>query len=274
MIITRTENQIIINNPSTFVARHILDSGQMFRYRFTGECWEVLSLDKICWIYEDNDIVRIATDDVDYFYNYFDLDFDYDEIINKLNNDYKLDYATIHGRGIRILRQDPLETIINFIISSNNNIPRIKGIINKLCQLGKGINGNRAFPTLDEMYNADIGFYNSLGAGYRAEYLYKTVNMIKHGFDIDIVNQVSTDDARVYLNKLCGVGPKVADCILLFGYHRMDVFPVDTWIAKVYQDECGLCNDSKKMNFYLVNKYGNLSGYAQQYLFYYKRENI
>ena len=119
--------------------------------------------------------------------------------------------------------------------------------------------------------NAD--YYAALGAGYRAPYLSETARAVADGFDLEKPRYMSGDEANRYLCTLKGVGPKVADCILLFAYHKSDVFPVDTWIKKVYRDMTGKDGSGKEIRKYLVSLYGNLSGYAQQYLFFGKREN-
>lgn len=272
MDITKTLNKIIINRPNTFNSKHILDSGQMFRYNFDKDHYEVISKGLICELYTYEDRIEIITTEPNYFYNFFDLDTDYNEIINTLNNEYGLFMATDYGKGIRILNQDPYETIINFIISSNNNIPRIKGIIDRLCRVfGSKVNKYYAFPTPEEMANSSEDKYDLIKAGYRAKYLYNTACKIANGFDIDIVYQMDTDNGRKYLMQLDGIGNKVADCILLFAYHKTDVFPIDTWTEKVYLDEYNNHVSRKIMSEYFVNKYKMLSGYAQQYLYYYKR---
>ncbi len=176
------------------------------------------------------------------------------------------------GSGIRILNQDPFEMIISFIISANNNIKRIQSIIEKLStSYGKKMNGYHAFPTLDELLNASLEELKSIGLGYRAKYIYDTVRLLKTE---DYSSWVDLDETALQsrLLKLKGVGEKVADCIMLFGYHKMKVFPVDTWIEKVYYDlNLGEAKDRGVMRKKLIDKFSHLSGYAQQYLFYYKR---
>lgn len=265
---------ITINNPLTFNPKHILECGQVFRYYDHNNHYDLIAGDKMCRIYTNEDFVRIKTEHPLFFTDYFDLSTDYQSIINILNQDYGLAEITQFGHGIRILRQEPFETIISFIISANNNIKRIQGIIERLCdKLGEDRGGYHAFPSPYTMANAPLDFYIGIGAGYRAEYILKTAKMISDGFSLDIINQMPSDEAKKYLARLSGVGPKVADCILLFAYHRTDVFPVDTWIAKVYNEACGHCADRNMIGKYLLERYGNLSGYVQQYLFYYKREN-
>lgn len=177
------------------------------------------------------------------------------------------------GQGIRILQQDPFETLISFIISANNHIPRIKSIIERLSTaLGDRCDGFNAFPTAKALSGKDADYYFKAGLGYRAPYIVETARAVKDGFDLDGLQTLSTDKARKELMTLKGVGPKVADCILLFGFGREDVFPVDTWIKKVYNSYFGHEDNPAKIRKALTDKFGDLSGYAQQYLFFYKRE--
>lgn len=275
MNISKDTNKIIINNPTHFDIMQILKSGQVFRYsQLQDNSYQLISSDKKCLLRKYQDRIEIITEHFDYFYDYFDLSTDYTKIIDTLNSQYGISSVTEYGRGIRILKQDIFETIISFIISANNNIPRIKGIIDRLCNaLGKDCDNYKAFPTAEQIALANYDIIDNIGAGYRARYIYDTANMIYQGYELDSIKTMDTSKARKYLTALSGVGPKVADCILLFAYHKMDVFPVDTWIAKVYLDECGVCDSNKKMSNYLTHKYKNLSGYAQQYLFYYKRKS-
>ena len=151
-------------------------------------------------------------------------------------------------------------------------IKRIKQIVERICeQKGKPISAGFAFPSAKVLARCDKAFFESVGAGYRAQYLVDTAKKLCDGFDFDALQNADTFTARKMLLQLKGVGPKVADCILLFGMHRGDVFPVDTWIKKVYHDnfESGLAENS--IADFFVNKYGELSGLAQQYLFYYYR---
>ena len=161
--------------------------------------------------------------------------------------------------------------IISFIISANNNIPRIKKILNNLCSLyGTRLNDFYAFPTLNQLSRITTEEFKQIGCGYRADYLVESIQMLK-SFNFESVNKMDTNELRCELMKLKGVGRKVADCILLFGFHRTDVFPTDTWIVKVYNEISG-SNESKSnaknISDWFVDKYKCLSGYAQQYLYY------
>lgn len=177
--------------------------------------------------------VEIACTDENFFVKYFDLCKNYDIIRLKLGDKGLFRAAIDFGQGIRILQQDPFETLISFIISANNHIPRIKSIIERLSTaLGDRCDGFNAFPTAKALSGKDADYYFKAGLGYRAPYIVETARAVKDGFDLDGLQTLSTDKARKELMTLKGVGPKVADCILLFGFGREDVFPVDTWIKR------------------------------------------
>lgn len=190
-----------------------------------------------------------------------------------------------YGKGIRILNQDLWETIISFIISANNNIPRIKGIIEKLSKkYGKELEfeGKKyyTFPTPKELENVTVEDYRSLGLGFRDIRLYETTKMIiEKKVDLQKLRKnPNTFEVREKLLTLSGVGPKVADCILLFSdLKRFEVFPIDVWVRRVMNDLYIKNPDetkvSKKQIEKIANeKFGNLAGLAQQYLFYWRRE--
>ena len=270
---------ILTVDSRNFAARDILECGQVFRFlKIDDKTYQVIAGDNIARITEDNGEIKILSNNSKFFREYFDLSTDYGKIINKLVLVNPLmQKAVKFGSGIRILKQDPYETLISFIISQNNHIPRIKGIIERLCEnlgekyefLDKVYYG---FPSPEKMAKMPIDFYKKIGAGYRAEYLEKTSRAVAEGFDLDKIFDIKSDDARKYLCTLHGVGPKVADCILLFSYYRQDVFPVDTWMKKVYFDYFDKSFfDTQKISKYFIEIFKELSGYAQQYLFYYKR---
>ena len=164
--------------------------------------------------------------------------------------------------------------IIEFIISQNNNIPRIKTIIEKICEsYGKNMGDYFAFPTLKQLKNIPLEFFSSIKCGYRDKYLFDTIAVLDEEF-VESIKNLDTESARQKLMTLKGIGRKVADCILLFGYHKTDVFPTDTWIVKVYNKiNSTNSTDAKKISKEFVSQFGDLSGYAQQYLFYQMREN-
>ncbi len=274
MLYEKQDNGILIKDTSEFVPKHILECGQVFRYLNSNLGYKIFSKKSFCSLIYVGTYATIETTEVDYYSNYFDLDRDYSSIKRELSGFRGMQEALAFGNGIRILNQDPEETLLGFIISANNNIPRIQGIIERLARTsGSRVDGTDgySFPTAEELKGRNRDYYASLGAGYRADYLVKTVDALNHGFSLDL-SGMSTPVARKHLMSLTGVGRKVADCILLFGYHREDVFPVDVWVERIYDDMFGISAlSAPKKADNLSAYFGNLSGYAQQYLFYYYR---
>lgn len=225
-------NNDIIVSTKDFNIRQTLECGQLFRYKIEDNHAIVYTGDKKAVLYNKNaNEIVIENENKEYFYNYFDLKTDYSQIKANLMDKPFMKQSIENGYGIRILKQDIVETIISFIISANNNIPRIQGILNKIAK-------NNTFPSIEELANYSEQDFKAMGAGYRAAYLKKTIEiLLDKKFDILAPYALNGDTANKYLcDALVGVGPKVADCILLFAYHKMDVFPVDTWIKKVYED--------------------------------------
>ena len=275
---------------NTFELTDIFECGQCFRWNkeengsYTGVFHNnVLNVDKngneiifkgIC----EGNIEKICTD-------YFDLNRDYTKIKEELSKiDDNLKRSVEYGKGIRILNQDLWETIISFIISANNNIPRIKGIIERLSKAyGKKIVYNNkeyyTFPTPEELRNVTVADFRNLGLGFRDIRLYETTHMIlDKEVDLKKLEKLPTKLAREELLRLSGVGPKVADCILLFStLKRFDVFPIDVWVRRV-MNELYIKNEDenkvtkKEIQKLADEKFGNIQGLAQQYLFYWKRE--
>ncbi len=204
--------------------------------------------------------------------HYLSLDADYEsaneKILQALSGAGQAHmHAALHAaRGIRILRQDPWETLCSFILSQNNNIPRIRKIIEALCQAyGEEIPGGRAFPTPRALADAGRDAIFSLGAGFRADYIWEAAGKIAEGtFSLSRVQAAETyEEARQMLCTLRGVGPKVSACVLLFGLDRTEAFPIDVWMQKVIDRRFGGNLDPAV--------FGNWAGLAQQYLFYYER---
>ena len=285
------KQEYILKNSESFELKDIFECGQCFRWNknqdgsYTGVIkYGVLNVKKqdekiifkgVC----DGNIEEIVKD-------YFDLNRDYEKIKEKLSKiDQNINLSVEYGKGIRILNQDLWETIISFIISANNNIPRIKGIIERLSKnYGKEIiwNGNKyyTFPTAEDLKDVTIEQYRKLGLGFRDIRLYETTHMIlQREVDLDkLENEKDTQKVREELLKLSGVGPKVADCILLFStLKRFEVFPIDVWVRRVMNDLYIKNPDETKVNKKEIEKlaqekFGALAGLAQQYLFYWRRE--
>lgn len=285
------EQKYKLRNVESFELRDIFECGQCFRWNkqedgsYTGVFKNnVLNVKKnkdeiifegIC----ENDIQQTVK-------NYFDLNRNYKKIKEQLSKiDQNMKMSIEYGNGIRILNQDLWETIISFIISANNNIPRIKGIIERLSEkYGDEIKykGNKyyTFPTPEQLKNVTVEEYRKLGLGFRDIRLYETTKMILNKqVDIEnMKNNPNTIEVREELLKLSGVGPKVADCILLFSdLKRFEVFPIDVWVRRVMNDLYIKNEDETKVNKKQIEKianekFGDLAGLAQQYLFYWRRE--
>ena len=285
------EQEYKIENIDSFELANIFDCGQCFRWNkqddgsYTGvfknnvmnvqKSGDTVTFKGIC----DGNIEEIVRD-------YFDLDRDYDEIKEQLSKiDENVKTSIEYGKGIRILNQDLWEMIISYIISANNNIPRIKGIIERLSKAyGKEIdwNGEKyySFPTAEELKDVTVEDFRKLGTGFRDIRLYETTHMILDGKVnlVQLQNNPNTLEVREQLLSSSGVGPKVADCILLFStLKRFEVFPIDVWVRRVMNELYIKNPDENKVNKKEIEKlakekFGNLAGIAQQYLFYWKRE--
>jgi len=265
------KNFIEIEGKDDFNAEHILECGQIFSFQKQDESYIVFSRDKKAIIVENESGFLIKTEDPSYFENFFDLKTDYSKIKSELSNFPILKRPIEYGSGIRILKQDLFETLISFIISANNNIKRIKLILNRLREkLGEKKGDFYAFPTQEKMLTVGVDFFAEIGAGYRAPYLYKVLRQVDE-FILQEWQSLPTTTLRNKLIELSGVGPKVADCVLLFGYGRKDVFPVDTWIHQMYNRFYSSEDNREKIRNNLTAEFGELAGFAQQYLFFFMR---
>ena len=272
--------QTLIYNDTYFIIEDTLNCGQVFRFKKYQKGYLVISTDKICYAYNENGNAYLQTEYPEYFQNYFDVFTNYQLIVNSAlsKNTKILTLSASLGKGIRILRQDPTETLFSFLISQNNNIPRIKQSIEKLAEkVGKKhtspFGEYYAFPTVTELSTLSVEDYKALGLGYRAEYFHGLVNkMINGEINVQSLSNLSTNELYNYLTSVKGVGDKVANCVLLFGFYKTDSFPVDTWIEKFYiENYQGTLKNRKKITEYFINLYGKNAGFFQQYLFYYKR---
>ncbi|MBQ2677082.1 MAG: DNA-3-methyladenine glycosylase 2 family protein [Clostridia bacterium] len=268
---TCQNGDVILNNIDCFELADTLDCGQAFRFNGEGNVWQGVALDRpVALEKSGNDIILHDMDEkefLDKFYRYFTLDIDYPALIKEFCKDETLKKATDFARGIRMLRQDKWETVCSFIISQNNNIPRIKGIIDRLCQgFGKPLGGGLySFPTAQDISCLTVEDLSPLRAGFRAKYIIDAAKKIADGtVDTALLETASLDEARASLMQINGVGPKVAECVLLFSCSRFDAFPLDVWIKRVmailYPDGLPDCALEYK-------------GIAQQYLFHYARMN-
>lgn len=263
------ENCLVIQCPG-FALKDTLECGQCFRWdqqedgSFLG-----IAGNRLLRIRQQEDALYVygceSADWEGVWADYFDFREDYTRFQKALSFDPVCCEAMKLAGGIHILRQDPWETLCSFIISQNNNIPRIKGIISRLCALlGDPLTeGCYSFPGPERLAALSVEDLAPLRAGFRAKYLLDAAQKVADGtVDFDAVRAASLEEGEQLLRQIHGVGPKVAQCVLLFGFHKMDAFPVDVWMKKVLSQ------------FYpdgfpaAAKPYG---GIAQQYLFHYAR---
>lgn len=284
------EQQYEIKKSNSFSLKHIFECGQCFRWNkeVDGSYTGVVK-SNVLNVKEDNRRIvfeGMCEDNIkDLVTSYFNLNTDYEKIKKELAKvDEYLRTSIEFGNGIRILKQDLWETLISFIISANNNIPRIKGIIEKLSkQYGKEIKYNGksywTFPNIEDLSKASVDDLRKLGLGFRDKRIYETSKLFLDGrYSVkEIESLEDTKKIRNLLLELPGVGPKVADCILLFGLNRFDVFPIDVWVRRVMNELYIKNEDETKVKKEEIEnlakkKYAGFAGIAQQYLFYWKRE--
>lgn len=270
MKITSTESKIIFSETDTFNIALSLDCGQAFRWSENDNAvWHGVAFGRAVDIEQDGNIVTISGDvrqgDEELWKRYFDLDRDYGEICAKLKSDEYLRRAIEAYNGIRILKQDEWEALCSFIISQNNNIPRIKGIIERLCvHFGDDLgNGDFTFPSAQRIAELSVEDLAPIRAGFRAKYIIDAACKVAAGeIDLKSLCEIDMDEARAELIKIKGVGAKVAECTLLYGCGRVEAFPVDVWVrrimAEMYPEGLPICTLGAE-------------GIAQQYLFHWRR---
>ena len=288
------KNQIDISEASgglvlrheSFDPTHIFECGQCFNFNIEEDgSYTAVHLGKIINVLQKEDHVLIRNVSLeefyDVFYDYFDLGTDYSAIREKLSENETLKTASDYGYGIRILNQEMFETVISFIISANNGITRIKNSIKIISErygdyIGEYMGRKYyAFPRPEVLAKVDpLELREFARVGFRDVRIVEASKMVADGYlDFDIDQTLSTEDLKEKLMQMPGIGPKVADCILLFTYHRRETFPVDVWIKRVMETLfIGHEVPKKLVDDYAREYFGNLAGYAQQYLFYYGRE--
>jgi len=270
------DNRIEVYNPSCFDPKHICECGQMFRYVKNDDgSYFVCSEKNRAKITKNDKKYIIFTQNPVYFAKFFDLDYDYDKAKTTLVKNKLMKNAIAHGEGIRIAKNDEKETIIEFIISANNRIVRIQKIVEKLCEIGEKkidqFGEYYAFPDMKVLARQRDEWFASLGAGYRAPYIKETAKVLANT-DIDKIKKLSLPKLYKWLLSLKGVGPKVASCILLFGFGRKEFFPVDTWVEQVYYNHFNVGKKTRpQIQKYFEDMFGEYAGLAQQYLFYAER---
>ena len=280
-IIEETD-KIILKDIEDFNPEHIFECGQAFRWKKEEDgSYTTIAFGKVVNVKKENkDIILTGTNLEDFnnvWYDYFDLARDYGQIKRELSKDPILEEAIAFGEGIRILNQEPFEMIISFIISANNQIPRIKNSIELLSkQYGEKIrDGYYSFPTAEVLSQADpMDIREICRVGFRDVRIVQTSGLIHSGvINFEDIFSGTRDEGKEILMTLPGVGPKVSDCILLFAFNKDEAFPVDVWVKRVMEhfylkEETNV----KLIGSHGARVFGKLAGFAQQYLFYYARE--
>ncbi len=292
-------DSVVIKGVENFAIKQILECGQCFRWqKITDEDYIVVSNRRVIEIIQNGDEVTIHNTTLEDFnniwVNYFDLHTEYGPLKKELSNDELLKSAIEFGYGIRLLNQDPFEMVISFIISARNSIPSIMKTIKKISEKwGDKLEYKGevyyAFPTPAQLKSATLEEIQETGASFRSKYIVDTINKVNMAleaknkgeltdevkcYDLDYIVSLPTDECHVALQKFKGVGAKVADCIMLFSMGKKSAFPVDVWIKRA-MIHFYLAPDVSlnKIRVFGREKFGELSGLAQQYLFYYAREN-
>lgn len=275
MTYTYQDRCIRLKKPPCFSLDQIFHCGQTFRFSEEDPGYLGVAFDRVILVYETADSIVIEnTTEEDFCHiwaHYFDLSRDYQSFAGHFSQDEVMTKAIAYGGGIRILNQDIWECLITFILSQQNNIPRITKIVSSLCEnFGNPLafQGKTyySFPTAQKLASLSLQELEVLKCGFRAKYLLCAAQMVHTGeIDLEAVKNMDTPNARLELLRIKGVGPKVADCILLFGAGKMDAFPVDVWINRVI----GTLYDREH---FCPTLFGEYCGIAQQYLFYYGRE--
>ena len=285
MKIKSDNNNLIITELTDFDIVQIFECGQCFRWdRLSDGSFIGVAYNKALKIFQNSpDTVTLFDTSIEDFeniwYNYFDFGTSYSDIKTSLSSDKILKHAIAYGEGIRILNQDLWECVVSFIISQSNNIPRIKKIISTLCTLyGEKINylGDvyYSFPSPEKILSRGPEGLLAIRAGFRDKYILAAADAFVNSISFDTLSELSYDEAKKELMKIKGIGNKVADCILLFSLAKRSSFPVDVWIKRI-MEYCYFDNEQpiNIIREFADEKFGQYSGYAQQYLFYYAREN-
>jgi len=277
-------NNLILENVKDFDLTQTFDCGQCFRWKKSGDAYWGVAFGMPLKISQKGDEITLfdtTMEDWDTVWSkYFDMERDYGKIKSQIATDSVMKEAVEFGNGIRILNQEPFECLISFIISASNNIPRIKKIIDSLCTnfgdkmtyMGKDF---YTFPTAEKLSTLSLDDIGVIKAGFRDKYILSAAKAVANAqIDLECLKSASFDYAKTELLKLSGVGNKVAECVLLFSLEKYGSFPVDVWIKRI-MEHCYFDKEQDKetISAFAEEKFGEHCGFAQQYLFYWAREN-
>lgn len=272
--------KIKIDKP--FKLENTITCGQIFRYfKQDDNSFDIILKDRVINVYMDNNYLCVSSNDEDNLeeivVNYFDLSNDYESISGFLTTkDEKLKDAILFSSGLKMIRQDPFETLIEYIISANNGVNQIANSLNLIARkYGKKVIFNDKeyylFPEIKDLKDVSLDDFRSCKVGFRDKYLKAIIDKLNScELNLNIFYELDTKDALDKLMENSGIGPKVASCILLFAYQKYDVFPIDTWVKKIMEKDYGIKGEVNIRKF-ASDTYGKYSGIAIQYLFNYSR---
>lgn len=259
-----------------FDLEHTFDCGQCFRWEKENDGYVGVAGGYWGRFQKTEKGIELETTcpDEKFWISYLDMERNYADVKKTVAINELMERAVEYGSGIRILKQEFFETLMSFIISQRSSIPKIKSCVKKLCEkYGRKIDVDGeyyTFPTAEELKNVTEEDFRALGVGYRAPYLVKCVQSVLNGeVEGNMLEKLETAAAREKLMTLHGVGDKVCDCVMLFSLAKYDLFPSDVWIKRVMHEQFGSSEQSAKADGEKL--FGSSSGFAQQYLFYYRR---
>lgn len=250
--------------------RTTLTSGQAFRWSYSSGRWYGIAGSRQTQIEQapGGMLIYAPERDLPFWKQYFDLDYDYRSSRQRIGAFPELHESMGVLPGIRILNQPFYECLISFILSSCNNVPRIRSIIKRLSEkYGKRLDSDHAFPEPEDLAGAALCDLTACGTGYRAQYVKEASRMIADGFDERVLSTMTLEEARSALMYFPGIGVKVADCVLLYSLQKRDAFPVDTWVRKVMHEIYGRDMSDAQIRKFAAERFGMDAGLAQQYLF-------
>lgn len=261
-------NNVIVSGVRNFCLDDILDCGQCFRWeKLADGHWRGIAYGICRTVRQDGPALVFENASLAEFnsvwYDYFDLGRDYGEVKRVLSQDEAMCRAIEFTPGMRVLRQEPWEALCSFIMSQNNNIKRIRGLVSRLCQnFGEKIEGGYAFPPAKRLAGLTVEDLAPVRSGFRAGYVIAAAQAVESGLQLEALRETPLPDAAHALMQVRGVGPKVAACALLYGLGRTDSIPVDVWIKRAISE------------YYpdgIPAEIASVAGLGQQYLFHYVR---
>jgi len=276
----QTEDHISLEE-IPFSLDHTLGCGQAFRWKRDRGIWKGVAGNRYIQIWQKGNMLFFTGAEEEYIRNYFQLDLDLESVLSGINRDTHISSAIENCYGLRIIKQPEWECIASYICATNMNIPRIMGCIEKISKrLGRKIPYKKEeifeFPHPTDIAGSDLCNLCECRLGYRAEYLYETArHVLEFPELIPSIYKLPYEKAKTRLMEMKGIGPKAADCILLFAFNKYESFPVDVWIRRIMNryylasDLSGplSLNEYKKTGDFARDYFGSFAGYAQEYLF-------